>query len=114
MEGGAFDANAVEPIASARRLPRKSARNFTQVVSDELLHPRHSEESGDAFVREIYRLKGFAHLRNQQKLVAMRGEDRENYTPAEQAEQQLFVVKAASSFQKALGVDGQVVQKLSN
>ena len=42
-----------------------NAPKTTQVISDEELHPRYTEEDSLAFVREIYRLKGFAHLRNQ-------------------------------------------------
>lgn len=45
----------------------------------------------------------------------MQQENEEQYTDAEQGEHQLFVVKAASAFQKALGqTDGQVVHRLYN
>lgn len=38
----------------------------------------------------------------------------DKYTEEEQQQHQLYVVKAASSFSKALAKDGQVVQKLFN
>ena len=48
----------------------------------------------------MYRLKGFAYLRNQQKLADMQEGNRDESGAAkdEQSENQLFVVKAASNF----------------
>ena len=43
----------------------KTGVNRTQVISEEELHPRYSEKENGAFIREMYRLKGFAYLRNQ-------------------------------------------------
>jgi len=74
------------------------------------LHPRYTPDNDAAFVKELYRLKGFAYLRNQQKMVSMHGNGNEQGT-----EDQLYIVKAASNFQKALGPsDGQVIHKLYN
>ena len=56
-----------EQIASktANRLCRQSSLvGKTQVVSEEELHPEYSYENHLSFVREMYRLKGFAYLRN--------------------------------------------------
>ena len=49
-----------------RKLRRqKTTRNVTQVISEEELHPVYNEKEDGEFVRELYRLKGFAYLRNQ-------------------------------------------------
>lgn len=50
---------------TASRLCRQSSLlGKTQLVSEEELHPNYSEENDKAFIREMYRLKGFAYLRN--------------------------------------------------
>ena len=42
----------------------KSGVNRTQVISEEELHPRFTEKENGQFIKEMYRLKGFAYLRN--------------------------------------------------
>lgn len=106
----------IEPEKSFSQLAKEAAEQLsknkktipsTQVISSDDLHPNYNDDNNNAFIREMYRLKGFAYLRNQQKFLSMQDGKKDT------DEQQLYVVKAASSFQKALGQnDGTVIHKL--
>ena len=61
----------------------------------------YSEENDNAFIRELYRLKGFAYLRNQQKMETMAGAIDQAKIEAQnekEPEQKNFVAKAAVNF----------------
>lgn len=66
------DTKSFEQIAreTANRLCRQNSfLGKTQLISEEELHPSYTDENDKAFIKEMYRLKGFAYLRNQQKLI---------------------------------------------
>ena len=55
----------MELLSSNKLRRHHSVLNKTQVIKDEELHPKYGEKEDGAFIREMYRLKGFAYLRNQ-------------------------------------------------
>ena len=68
MEGDALDSRSFEQIAkdSVEKLSRtRSFKAKNSFVNEEDLHPRYTEDGDNSFIREMYRLKGFAYLRNQ-------------------------------------------------
>ena len=72
-EGKSFEQLASE---TADKLCRQnSLLGKTQIVSGDELHPNYDEDSNNAFIKEMYRLKGFAYLRNQQKLLSIHTTD---------------------------------------
>ena len=67
MEGDQLEPKSFEQIAreASMRLTRKSTlMDAKSSVHEEELHPRYDEDKDNAFIRELYRLKGFAYLRN--------------------------------------------------
>jgi len=62
------------------------------------LHPKYSLQEERAFIKEMYRLKGLAYLRNE---IIKKPDQQINDKTS--VEQQLNVLKAATNFQKALG-----------
>lgn len=71
--GKSFEQLASETASKLCR--QKSLMGKTQLISEEELHPSYDDDSDNAFIKEMYRLKGFAYLRNQQKLLSIQEAD---------------------------------------
>lgn len=84
----------------ASELLASNRTSFVEADAARELHPHYSNKESDQFMRELYRLKGFAYLRNQQKLMSLNPDNARNSSQDENKHR--YVVKAASNFQKAL------------
>ena len=74
-------------------------------MSEEDLHPIYSAQDDNFFVKDLYRLKGFANLGCQHNYFMLNKDE----------EQEFYVVKAATNFQKALGAaDSHIISHLTN
>lgn len=67
------------------------------------MHPKYLKLEDQTFVKELYRLQGFAHLRNQQRLHEMMLDEEFAVNPEDEAKKSEFVLKAATCFYKAMG-----------
>ena len=75
-------------------------------------HPHYDAERDSQFTKELYRLKGFAYLRTQEKQQGLTTDIRSKFSQNELVMQEMSVVKAATCFQKALGNESKDFQQV--
>ena len=101
---------------------REEQKSFSQIASEASermntkprqqsdYHPYYDAERDSEFTKELYRLKGFAYLRTQEKQHELTLDARNKFSQNELVMQDMSVVKAATCFQKALGNDSKDFQ----
>ena len=93
----------------------KSRLKTGKYLNQEAMHPFLAESNISNFVKDLYRIKGFANLRNIQDLAMMQEQPLENLNAIDGQKSQMIVLDAAKNFNKALGrKDCRAVQHLAN